>query len=46
MRNILVHEYFGMDSTLIWQIIQFDLPDFKQKIQEILQSMTGGDLEN
>jgi len=43
MRNILVHEYFGIDSTLIWQIIQFDLPDFKEKIYEILQSMTADD---
>jgi uncharacterized protein with HEPN domain len=45
MRNILVHEYFGIDSTLVWQIIQFDLPDFKEKIREILKSMKVDGLE-
>ncbi len=39
MRNILVHEYFGIDSYLIWQIIKDDLPEFKKEIQEIINSM-------
>ena len=39
MRNILVHEYFGIDATLIWQIIQFDLPGFKEEVYAILKVM-------
>lgn len=29
MRHILVHEYFGVDDQLIWQIIQTDIPRLK-----------------
>src|ERR1700749_1485524 len=32
MRHILVHEYFGMDFELIWQVIINDLPALKEKI--------------
>ncbi len=35
LRNILVHEYFGVDTVLIWQIVQKDLPAFKESIQNI-----------
>jgi uncharacterized protein with HEPN domain len=36
LRHILVHEYFGIDDKLIWQIIQTDIPELKQKIDTIL----------
>lgn len=36
MRNIFVHEYFGIDSSLVWEIIKNDLPDLKDKIQQIV----------
>ena len=39
MRNIFVHEYFGVDSTLIWEIIKNDLPDLKNKVVEILKAI-------
>lgn len=32
MRHVLVHEYFGIDFDLIWQVIINDLPILKQKI--------------
>lgn len=35
MRNIFVHEYFGIDHEILWDIIQFDLPDLKIKMQEV-----------
>jgi uncharacterized protein with HEPN domain len=35
LRNILVHEYFGIDALLIWQIVQHDLPVFKFQIIEV-----------
>ena len=38
MRNVFVHEYFGVDSSLVWQIIENDLPDLKAKILEILNT--------
>jgi uncharacterized protein with HEPN domain len=39
MRNVFVHEYFGVDSSLVWEIIKSDLPDLKDKIIEILKSI-------
>jgi uncharacterized protein with HEPN domain len=39
MRNVFVHEYFGVDSKIIWDIIKNDLPGLKGKIIEILESM-------
>jgi len=39
MRNVFVHEYFGVDSSLVWQIIKNDLPDLKEKVQEILNKI-------
>jgi len=35
MRNVFVHEYFGIDSSLVWQIIKFDLQELKPKILAI-----------
>jgi len=36
MRHILVHEYFGMDFELIWQVIINDLPALKSKVISVL----------
>lgn len=38
LRHILVHEYFGVDSNLIWQIIANDIPKLKKGILSILSS--------
>ncbi len=32
LRNILVHEYFGVDADLIWQIVTVDIPELKVKL--------------
>jgi uncharacterized protein with HEPN domain len=37
MRNIFVHEYFGVDTKLVWEIIKNDLPDLKVKVAEIVE---------
>ncbi|BCD62064.1 hypothetical protein NitYY0826_C0933 [Nitratiruptor sp. YY08-26] len=37
-RNVLIHEYFGIDCVEVWDIITNYLPSFKQEIEEkILQ---------
>ena len=35
-RNLLAHEYFGLDLELIWGIITTNIPDLKKGIQQIL----------
>ncbi len=36
MRNMLIHEYFGVDIDVLWKTIQEDLPVLKIKIQKLL----------
>ncbi|MGH7961399.1 MAG: HepT-like ribonuclease domain-containing protein [Candidatus Binatia bacterium] len=38
MRNILVHDYFGIDVDVVWAVVERDLPDLKLQIETILQS--------
>ncbi len=33
MRNILIHEYFGVDSAILWQTITSDLPALKSALE-------------
>jgi len=35
MRDVFIHQYFGVDSNLIWRIIEKDLPELKIKILKI-----------
>ncbi len=37
MRNVFVHEYFGVDTNLVWEIIINDLPELKKVVTEILR---------
>lgn len=37
MRDILIHEYFGVDLDLVWSVVKKDLPGLKQKILKILE---------
>jgi uncharacterized protein with HEPN domain len=32
LRNILVHHYFDIDHEIIWQVVQQDLPPFREKV--------------
>ncbi len=36
MRHILVHEYFGIDTQLVWQIIIEDIPKLKIALQAVI----------
>lgn len=38
LRNIVAHEYFGVDLRIIWEIIIRRLPETKPKIDTMLRS--------
>lgn len=38
-RNILVHNYLGVDLELIWTIIERDMPALKKAIGEMLDNL-------
>jgi len=37
LRHRIVHDYFGVDLHLVWQIILSNLPEFADQIAEIIQ---------
>jgi uncharacterized protein with HEPN domain len=39
LRNLLIHEYFGVDIAIVWNVIQFDLPHFKNEILAIITDL-------
>lgn len=38
LRDMLIHEYFGIDVEIIWDIVQHKLPALEQQVQQILKS--------
>ncbi|HMQ76066.1 MAG: DUF86 domain-containing protein [Flavobacteriales bacterium] len=35
-RNLLVHEYFGVDATIVWEILSTDLPKLRTRLHELV----------
>jgi uncharacterized protein with HEPN domain len=38
-RNISIHEYFGVNLQLVWEIAKNDLPDLKKQMRAILAAI-------
>jgi len=36
LRDVLIHDYMGVDLTIIWNIVQIELPGLKMKIKSLL----------
>lgn len=41
LRNIVAHDYFGVDAEEIWEIIQKHIPKFITDLEEILTKKSG-----
>jgi uncharacterized protein with HEPN domain len=39
LRNILVHDYLGINLVRIWEILQHGLPELKNQVASILKSL-------
>ncbi|MEK6527655.1 MAG: DUF86 domain-containing protein [Nitrospirota bacterium] len=39
MRDILIHDYFGIDITVVWKTIKERIPEVKPLFQEILSEL-------
>ena len=35
LRDILIHRYFGIDATIVWDIVKNKLPGLRQAVQRI-----------
>ncbi|MEW6556883.1 MAG: DUF86 domain-containing protein [Elusimicrobiota bacterium] len=36
-RNILAHEYFGVDTEETWKVMQKDIPELKRNIKKLMK---------
>ena len=39
LRNLLIHQYFRVDSEIIWNIIQHDILLFQQQIEHLIKTL-------
>jgi uncharacterized protein with HEPN domain len=39
MRNVLVHGYFEIDTDIVWDAVQRDVPELKPKIEALLKRL-------
>jgi|SRR4030042_3885355 uncharacterized protein with HEPN domain len=37
MRNILVHDYFRIDVSAVWSVVEKDIPQLEQQIESFLK---------
>jgi uncharacterized protein with HEPN domain len=38
MRDIIIHEYFGITLEMVWVVATEDILDLKTKVEEIIES--------
>lgn len=39
LRNVLIHEYFGVDNKIVWNVVEKELPQLKKNITELLDNL-------
>ena len=38
MRDVLIHDYMGVDLERVWNVIQHDLPSLRKAVEDLLTS--------
>ena len=46
LRNILIHEYFGVDLDIVLDVIQIDMLKLKNAVKELLDTMSADGRKN
>jgi uncharacterized protein with HEPN domain len=39
LRNKIIHEYFGIDYVVLWEIVQLNLPVVKKKVEALIANI-------
>jgi uncharacterized protein with HEPN domain len=42
MRNVLVHQYFEVDTDIVWSVVENELPKLKESFHAIRDAWGGG----
>ena len=37
MRNIVIHDYFGIDNRIVWDVVQNQIPKLSKEITAVLE---------
>ena len=40
MRDVLIHDYFGVDLERVWGVVRNRLPDLRENITKILADLS------
>jgi len=43
MRDVLIHDYFGVDIETVWETVKSDIPKTKDKLAQVLENAEGKD---
>jgi len=43
MRNVLVHEYFGVDLPIVWKVVSKRIPSLKRHVSNIMKKREGSE---
>lgn len=44
LRNIVVHQYFGVDASILWETLRHDLPPLTPRLRRVLEKSKLGDI--
>ena len=39
LRNMVIHAYFGIDLSIVWEIVRVNIPDTRPLIEAMLKAM-------
>jgi uncharacterized protein with HEPN domain len=37
LRDVLIHDYFGVDNGIVWNVVEKEIPPLKEKIIDLLK---------
>jgi len=41
LRDVLIHNYFGIDYDLVWNVVSKDIPELQRELQRIIDIESG-----
>ncbi|WP_158735810.1 DUF86 domain-containing protein [Alteribacillus sp. YIM 98480] len=39
LRDVLIHDYFGVDNGIVWNVVEKEIPPLKDKITDLLNQL-------
>jgi len=39
LRDVIIHDYGNIDYIILWNVIRFEIPALKEKIEQLINSL-------